>query len=213
MIQNAGFTVNEDGSLSLNTDVNIKIVGFGLAEVFKHKTGDLHHSNTVDEDTKMDSSDLDTTFLCNKHLSIMLEHNSYISPKAVDGQCYHARKADVWSMGIILFTLTTGTEPYQLADPELDAGYEALQNSTTFTDYLRRTGYLGYFTAPLLQIVTGLLNVDESQRINLDQVLQSSYLSPYYHAYRDKLNHPSRLNKIAKYLTRPQMQTFPFYQN
>ena len=104
MIENGTFIKNEeDDTISINPDINAKLIDFGLSEIFNVNINS------------------DSPFLCSKHG--MTNNQTYVSPKVFDGDVYDGRCADMWSLGIILFTLCVGTEPYTYPNDKTDAGY------------------------------------------------------------------------------------------
>jgi len=64
---------------------NIKIVDFGLSNTFKK----------------------------GEKLSTGCGSPCYAAPEMVAGQSYNGQKADMWSVGVILYAMVTGTLPFE----------------------------------------------------------------------------------------------------
>mmetsp|Transcript_23784 Transcript_23784/g.47664 ORF Transcript_23784/g.47664 Transcript_23784/m.47664 type:complete len:854 (+) Transcript_23784:275-2836(+) len=80
------------GNLFLNKNMNIKVGDFGLA-------------------TRVDSSDEKRKTICGTP--------NYIAPEVIDGNKErrgHSFEVDVWSMGVICFTMLVGKPPYEASD-------------------------------------------------------------------------------------------------
>lgn len=80
-------------NLFLDENGELKITDFGLSAL---------HNNGFDEATLTSSEMLHTT--CGSP--------NYVSPEVIDSDGYDGRKADVWSLGVILYVLTTGRLPF-----------------------------------------------------------------------------------------------------
>ena len=146
MVQNATFIQGKDGKITINPSIHIKVIDFGLSEVFKCEQHGVNEEK-LDQDEKENDDDnstkeLDLTeelqvyeydpyeidwenadenpFFCRK-FGINNNHQ-YCAPKLWVEEPYDARKSDAWGMGIILFRLATGCNPYINADCKKDSG-------------------------------------------------------------------------------------------
>ena len=80
-------------NIIITADKKLKVCDFGLAVEFR------------DEDTE---EHMRTTF-CGTY--------RYMAPEIFMGEEYSAQKADVWAMGVILYTMCTGRFPFDHTDP------------------------------------------------------------------------------------------------
>lgn len=198
MIENGTFIKNEDDSISINPDLNVKLIDFGLSEIFNTKT-DINDDNN-------------NPFSCSKHG--MTNNQTYVAPKVFDGDVYDAKCADMWSLGIILFTMCVGREPYQYPNDKTDAGYWSLKNENIgdFQSYLKMSHLTQFLNDSLISLILGLLDFNDSNRFNIKQVLESDYLLAYWRRYQTKITEKSQLQKMANYLQRDKMKDFPYYK-
>ena len=77
----------------LDKNYQLKISDFGLSAL--HKNGS--------EEATLTSSKLSHT-TCGSP--------NYVSPEVLSGKGYDGRKADIWSMGVILYAMATGCLPF-----------------------------------------------------------------------------------------------------
>eukprot|EP01084_Bolivina_argentea_P211070 359100_1 len=148
MLQNASFIMQNNGELIINPKIGVKLVDFGVAELF---------------DINLNAN---KEFLCDKQgLSIVNE--GYFAPKVFAGEIYDARAADNFSLGMILFeVLTIGKKLYSpLTMYKPNSGYWSLYNNQ-LKEYLLRNNLLKYFNVSSYDLLTNLLNINEKQRLN-----------------------------------------------
>lgn len=123
---------------------NIKIVDFGMAALQPH----------------------------NKWLNTACGSPHYASPEVIQGQYYRGDKADVWSCGVILYVMLTGTLPF---DSEGDH-YDVIQ-----------TVLKGKFRFPKAPDISGLakdliirmLQSDPAQRISMKSLWRHPFVQQY----------------------------------
>lgn len=77
------------GNLFLNDRMEVKIGDFGLA-------------------TKLEFDGERKRTICGTP--------NYIAPEVLEGRFGHGYEADIWSIGVIIFTLLTGKPPFETAD-------------------------------------------------------------------------------------------------
>ena len=77
------------GNLFLNEKMEIKLGDFGLA-------------------TKLEFDGEKKRTICGTP--------NYIAPEVLDGKCGHSYEVDVWSLGVIIYTLLIGKPPYETPD-------------------------------------------------------------------------------------------------
>ncbi|OQS03082.1 kinase [Thraustotheca clavata] len=95
----------------------------------------------------------------------------YMAPEMYLGKKYDAMKADMWSLGILLLIMLTGSPPF------------GQSNNTVFQVYqrhgiqylLKRWQVNQYFSLSAMDLLEKLLIEDPSKRLTISQVLQHPY--------------------------------------
>lgn len=77
------------GNLFLNSDMEVKLGDFGLA-------------------TKLDYDDEKKRTICGTP--------NYIAPEVIEGRTGHSYEVDMWSFGVIVYTLLIGKPPFETND-------------------------------------------------------------------------------------------------
>jgi serine/threonine protein kinase len=92
----------------------------------------------------------------------------YMSPEIFANQQFDGRQADIYSAGVILFIMVTGTPPYERPTPQ-DKRFKLIYNNRL--EYLlTRWGFKDRLTSPLRDLLQKLLAPPE-HRLTLDQIL------------------------------------------
>eukprot|EP01083_Nonionella_stella_P254448 874326_1 len=187
MVLNATFTENKtDGMWCVDPNVKIKLIDFGLAEIFAPNSG----------------------FKCIKH---GLVDNHYLSaPRVFRGEQYDARKADVWSLGIILFQVSTGLKPYN-AQKMNDPGFERIKSSQ-INELLVFYDKSNHVNGKMVKLMSNILHGRETKRMDSDCILEHEALSLYYKKYKPQIDKKSRLQRLREKVLKPKMDLFPYYR-
>ncbi|KAI9804922.1 MAG: hypothetical protein M1833_006225 [Piccolia ochrophora] len=132
-------------NILLDGDKNVKIADFGMAAL--QPTGAL----------------LDTS--CGSP--------HYASPEIIKGHRYRGDKADIWSLGVILFVMLTGRLPFD------DPNVRSLLERVKIGDY--------YLPAELgddaRDLITRMLQVDPQNRITMDKIWKHPLVRKYDKVY------------------------------
>jgi len=83
----------------------------------------------------------------------------YMAPEMHAGMLY-TNKVDLWSVGCVTFEMLTGKTPYQ--SPTLDKLYQKLKQPLKYPKHI---------SAPMLELLQGLLRKDPTRRFSLEQFL------------------------------------------
>lgn len=105
---------------------------------------------------------------------------NYAAPEVISGRVYHGPEVDIWSCGVILYALLTGSLPFD--EPNLSGLFKRIKS--------------GYYNMPPLlnpdakQLISKMLLVEPLKRATMQQVLSS----PWYRT------------KLPRYLDRPAVE-------
>ncbi len=94
----------------------------------------------------------------------------YAAPEIINGW-YDGPKADLWSCGVLLYTMLDGQLPWD--NDNLDALFETVGKA----DYTMPA----HFTAEARHLVWSLLQVDPKRRISMDEMWQHPFVNKYNH--------------------------------
>ena len=212
MLQNAKFIEDHNGKLKVDPNLSIKLVDFGVAEIFKvnpkvnpkgNPRGNLRGNPKVNLTVN--------SFQCNKQ-DANSEHYPYVAPKVFFGEIYDARKADIFSLGMVLYHCLVGKPMYLPRDMwEVPRnGYRALMTNK-LGKWLKQKDLLQYFQVQSLSALQCMLVLDESRRPDAGKMLKHPWFTTYYSQYEE-----SMLEKMEKDLKvvdeiAAEMKDFPFY--
>lgn len=133
------------GNLFLNEDLRVKIGDFGLAA---RLNGPADSRKTV----------------CGTP--------NYIAPEVLAGKRGYNHQADVWSLGVVIYTLATGKPPFETND--VNKTYKLVKlNAYSFPSHLG-------LSEQLKGLITRILKTDPTKRPSLDEILQHEFFHMGY---------------------------------
>ena len=195
MIRNGEFIVGSDGTIDINPKLCVKVCDFSLAEVFRCSSFGGHSS-------KQD-------FDCSKNSDISV----YSNPNVLSLKTYSARKADIWAMGILLYSLSFNEYPSDSLTEEVN-GFCVVKTDDLAT-YIKENMLSKYATDASFKLICGMLNCYEKQRYNALTVLQSRWLNSYWQKYKVRIAKKtfSQRQQLDTEWQRKMRVHFPYYQN
>ncbi len=94
---------------------------------------------------------------------------NYIAPEILEGKHGHSYEVDIWSLGVIIYTLVIGKPPYETSD--VKTTYHRIKTNTySFPEHILISG-------PAKDLITRILNLDPTKRPTLDEILAH----PFFH--------------------------------
>jgi len=93
---------------------------------------------------------------------------NYIAPEIIDGKQGHSYEVDIWSLGVIIYTLLIGKPPFETSD--VKTTYRRIKmNAYSFPDHIT-------ISSPAKDLITKILNLDPTKRPTLDEILEHPFL-------------------------------------
>ncbi|OHT13568.1 CAMK family protein kinase [Tritrichomonas foetus] len=139
----------------------------------------LHSKNYAHRDLKLENIFIDSN--CNAKLGdfgLTIETNDnsllstfcgtmyYAAPEVLMLQKYDGKKSDIWSLGIVLYSMSTGTLPWSATTPN-DVKEEVCKGEYLLPESIPRY---------VAQIIEGCLRVNPADRICIKDILNSPWL-------------------------------------
>lgn len=93
----------------------------------------------------------------------------YACPEAIAGKPYLGPKADVWSSGVVLYTLASGSLPFE--DANLSALYQKILSGKFQIPV--------HFSTELTELIGNILQIDPSNRVSVREILNFPWLRTY----------------------------------
>jgi polo-like kinase 1 len=130
------------GNLFLNEKMEVKVGDFGLA-------------------TKLDFDGERKRTVCGTP--------NYIAPEVLDGKSGHSYEVDIWSLGVIIYTLIIGKPPFETSD--VKATYQRIKaNSYTFPEHVP-------ISDAAKDLITRILSKDPARRPTLEEILRHEFFT------------------------------------
>jgi polo-like kinase 1 len=94
---------------------------------------------------------------------------NYIAPEILDGKCGHSYEVDIWSLGVIIYTLIIGKPPFETQD--VKTTYKRIKmNSYTFPER-------AVISDAAKSLITDILTTDPQKRPTLDGMIASDFFA------------------------------------
>ncbi|CAK8997796.1 unnamed protein product [Durusdinium trenchii] len=94
---------------------------------------------------------------------------NYIAPEILEGKHGHSFEVDVWSLGVIIYTMVFGRPPFETAD--VKTTYKRIRmNQYSFPDSVR-------VSCQVKELISRILQTDPLKRPSLEEILVSSWVN------------------------------------
>jgi polo-like kinase 1 len=130
------------GNLFLNDKMEIKLGDFGLA-------------------AKLDFEGERKKTICGTP--------NYIAPEILEGKTGHSYEVDIWSLGVICYTLLIGKPPFETND--VKTTYRRIRmNAYSFPEHVT-------ISPNAKDLITRILNTNPAKRPTIDEILDHPFMS------------------------------------
>mmetsp|Transcript_20032 Transcript_20032/g.31913 ORF Transcript_20032/g.31913 Transcript_20032/m.31913 type:complete len:381 (-) Transcript_20032:532-1674(-) len=166
MLVDAGFECDATSNrYHISRNIRVKIVGFSVAEQFKVVSGS-------DDDARI----VKKFCLRNSY--------SHVAPEVYHEQEYEAMKADVWSLGTILFQLLSGQRLCVTPDASdnIEGVLKSLANGC-LAQWLAANKLGCFLRAKDLTAIENMLALNAEDRWSTSQVINCGFFAPYFRRY------------------------------
>lgn len=93
---------------------------------------------------------------------------NYIAPEILDGKQGHSYEVDIWSLGVIIYTLLIGKPPFETSD--VKATYKRIRmNAYSFPDNIS-------ISDNAKSLISKILHLDPAKRPGLAEILEHPFL-------------------------------------
>ena len=130
------------GNLFLNDKLEVKVGDFGLA-------------------TKLEFDGERKRTICGTP--------NYIAPEVLEGKHGHSYEVDIWSLGVIIYTLIYGKPPFETQD--VKATYKRIRTGNYDFDHKVEV------SPEAINLIRSILNNDPSRRPSINEILASDWIN------------------------------------
>ncbi|KAK6199324.1 serine/threonine protein kinase [Scheffersomyces amazonensis] len=113
-----------------------------------------------------------------KFLSTVCGTTVYMAPELLKNEKYSGFAIDIWSLGVILYTMVYGQMPFD-EDDELRTKFKIIHEEPIYHDII---------PIHLIQLISKMLNKDPQQRPDLNEILNSEFLIDLNNKYLAKVS-------------------------
>ena len=93
---------------------------------------------------------------------------NYIAPEILEGKNGHSYEVDIWSLGVIIYTLVVGKPPFETSD--VQSTYKRIKlNQYNFPSNIK-------VTEELKELIQNILQTNPAKRPTLDQLNNSPFM-------------------------------------
>jgi len=186
VLVHSNFERTDKGTIVVHNDATLKLIDFGCSQIFKN-----------------------SDFRCDKFATAIngrINREQYLAPKVSSQLEYDARAADMWALGIMFFEALIGDKPFDSIPFEVDSlgdcyssgscsrssppieetnsGYWAIYGGRIREHFQSQNIEIGENS---LEILEGLLTVEEISRWNAARVLNARYFKSYHKMYQEQI--------------------------
>jgi serine/threonine protein kinase len=163
-------------NICLRGNGNLAIIDFGLATI--HPLYNTYNVNSVNNVVSLDNNDC-RSFVCKAVGKGLTKPGkvSYMSPELLNGKSWDAYSNDLFSIGVVLYTMSVGKPPFRQAEDK-DVWYHVISTTKWLTPSITKQSSASVYmclSKDLLLLLDSLIK-PQQQRATLQQLLNSSWL-------------------------------------
>ncbi|OHT03411.1 CAMK family protein kinase [Tritrichomonas foetus] len=164
--------INESPKLSEGA---VRVIFKKIAEAVKyiHDLGivhrDLKPENILVNGNDVKLVDFGLAQYCSCDIDTKCGSLSYLAPEVLSQNTFNPYAADVWSLGIILYSMAFGHLPWTTRTPK------ELANQILRNQYFIPFGV----SEPLKQLIENILNPNPEKRFNIQEILNSEWMTSF----------------------------------
>ncbi|KAG7398649.1 hypothetical protein PHYBOEH_010698 [Phytophthora boehmeriae] len=165
-------------------------VARGLAFLHAHGVAhrDLSLENVLLKDGQAKICDFGLSTDANKLTTDVVGKFYYMAPEVTQGALYDPKKADIWSLGVLLFILLTGAPLF--ADEGPRAPTLRVLNKYGVAKILELWGLKSQFSRSTINLLACMLQVQPTHRLSIDEVVRHPVLRGFNVAARRSIAAP-----------------------
>lgn len=151
---------------------------------YMNKKGVVHRDIKLENilvDKNMNLKFADFGFATNRNINALLSYRgtmSYMAPEIRTHQEYDGTSTDIFSMGVVLFTLVVGLFPFQMAETK-DAFWKELINGQSsikgIKDHYWKMVRGSQFSDDFKDLIQKILTENGKERLTLEQIKQHPF--------------------------------------
>ena len=113
-------------------------------------------------------------------------HSQYSAPKVFQNEMYAANKADVFSVGLIIYKLAFNEYPYLTQNEIEDQGFWNMVHGHLDV-YIRMCFQKKYTNQKMTTCIISMLNIDQDERPDACQLLENEWFAAYWRRYSSQI--------------------------
>ena len=113
-------------------------------------------------------------------------------------------------MGIVLYEMATGLEPYKQHDVKDKAYYKVRHQK--LVELITSQDRAKYVNIKMVNLMCKMLNVRENERFSAVDVIRNEWLNLYYSKYKTQIKKKSKTQITRNRKLVRKMEMFPYYK-
>ena len=135
----------------------------------------------------------------NKLIETFVGTESYSAPEIIMRQPFNGYKADVFSLGVILFIMLTGKRPFRNAR-KFDGYYQYIRkgNLELFWKNIKKSNDGLMLSEEAVDLISKMICYDSNERISIDEILEHSFMKKEIELKENVFNELNERYKIIQ---------------